>query len=97
MIEQHSFLINLSKGSTLTSNNQVTEKTIYCVDPSLENFVDWTDSFVTSCLNDYFYYVSTSCAAIDISICIIDGNTVNSTFDLTKLNIKFRETTCFRV
>jgi hypothetical protein len=97
MIKQHSLLIDLTNSSTLTTNNQVTEETVDCVYATLEYFVNWTNSFVTTCLNNYFYYVTTPCSTVDISICIVYSYTVDSPFYLTKLNIELRETTSFRV
>lgn len=83
MIKQHSFLINLTKSSTLTTNNQVTEETVNCVYATLEYFVNRTDSFVTTCLNNYFNYVAAPSSTEGISICVVNCYTVYPTFDLT--------------
>jgi len=75
----------------------VTEETIDCVNATLKDFVNWADSFVTTCLNNYFNYVTTPGSTIDISIRVINGYTVDSAFNLTKLNIELRVTTSFRI
>lgn len=89
MVENHSLLINFPKSSTLATNNQVTKETVDSVNTSLENFVNRTYSFVSTCLYNYFDNVATPSPTVDVSVSFIDSYTVYSAFYLTKLNVKF--------
>jgi hypothetical protein len=73
MIKHHCLLINLTNGSTLTPNNQVTKETINSVDSTLENLVNWSNPLVSTCLYNYFNKITTPCSTIDVSISVINS------------------------
>jgi hypothetical protein len=75
----------------------VTKKAIDSIHTALKNLLNGTNSFVSTCLYNDFDDVATSGSAVNVSVSVIDGGTVYSAFYLTKLNIKFLKTTCFRI
>ena len=97
VVEKHSFLIYFSKRSARATNYQVTEKAVYSVYTALEDLLNGANSFVSTCLNNNFDDVATSCSAVNVSVSVINGYTVYSALNLAKLNIKLLKTTSFSV
>lgn len=97
MVEIHRFFVNFCKLPSKSTNNQMTEETIDCADPALENLLNWTYSFVSSIYNTYFYQVTWARATIQKLILIINCGTVNSALKLTQLDIKVRKAASFRI
>jgi len=75
----------------------MTKKAIDSIHTALKNLLNWTNSFVSTCLYNDFDDVATSGSTVNVSVSFIDCDTIYSTFYLTKLNIKFLKTTCFRI
>jgi len=75
----------------------VTEVAINGVNSSLKNLVDGTYSLVPPCLNDDFDKITTSRTAIYISVSFIYRYTIDSPFDLPKLNVKFCKSACLGI
>ncbi len=97
MVEKHGLLIYFAESSTLAANNQVTEKAIDSIHTALKYFLNGANPFISTCLYDDFDDVTTSGSAVNVGVSVIDGGTVYSAFNLTKLNIKFLKPTSFRV
>jgi len=75
----------------------VTEVAINGVNSSLKNLVNGTNSLVPPCLNDDFDKITTSRTAIHISVSFIYRYTIDSPFDLAKLNVKFCKSACLGI
>lgn len=60
----------------------MTEVAVYCVDPSLEDFMHWADSFVPTGLYYYFDYVAAASAAVQVCVGFVNSKTIDSPFYL---------------